>query len=267
MSHSRISISSVLVLILIASSYTIGCKKDKDIKEKQRKIIKEIIIPPPNAIFSALQSGGKIEWKKVIDYSNGTNYTSIEKMALNLGSRVADGFVAIMAEDNNNMTAMGKSIKTLAKSLGIGDKVIQQAGDIIIDDKLGTWKKNVAKFNEIYSNIKMELEKREDFEVSYFCNLGSWLEALYIASKSLNMKYDAKMAENLRQKALVNMFMEGYEVLNEKSKSKDIVKLIKEKLMEIGKIIDFPQGGSLSKENAKKLLDVSSQLKKEIEKV
>ena len=267
MLRSRIIVSILVLCTFIVSTHLIGCKKDKERQAKQKDILGKIIIPPPNMIFSALQRSGSIKWKSIITYNDETNYTSFEKITLNLGARVADGFVAIMAEDKANMNKMGKAIKTLSKKIGIGDKVLQRAGEIEIDDKLGTWKKNEAKFNEIYSNIIMELEKREDYEVSYFCNLGAWLEALYISSKSLNSKYNAAMAENMRQKALLDVFLEGYEVLSDKAKEKKIVILLKEKLLEIGKLIDFPQGKSLSKANSMRLYEVSKGLKAEIEKM
>ena len=110
----------LLIAILISSILPSGCKKSKDKQAKKKNILEKIIIPPPNMIFAAIQTSGKIEWDTIISYNEETNYTSFEKIGLNLGSRVADGFVAIMAENKDNMNKMGKAIKTLAKKIGIG---------------------------------------------------------------------------------------------------------------------------------------------------
>jgi hypothetical protein len=247
MSASMRTLSIMLVCVILTTPGIIGCKKEKE-EAKQKYILEKIIIPPPNMIFAALQSSGTINWKTIITYNDETNYTSFEKIALNLGIRVADGFVAIMAENRNDMTRMGKAIKVLAKKIGIGDQILQKTG-------------------EIDSNIINELEQRQDYEVSYFCNLGAWFEALFIASKSLNEKYDPQMAENLRQKGLVDVFLEGFDMLSEKTKEDPLVQLIKEKLTAIGPLLDFPRGKSLSRENAKKLFEITTDLKTEIEKI
>src|SRR5690349_10790727 len=63
------------------------------------KNIDEVMVPLPNEIFSALGKLDSVNWKEFVRTNKGTNFTERPRIALLLGTVIADGFIAVQAED------------------------------------------------------------------------------------------------------------------------------------------------------------------------
>ncbi len=63
------------------------------------KTIEDVVVPLPNEIFGALNKLGSVNWKEYVRTDKGTNFTERPRIALLLGTVIADGFIAVQAED------------------------------------------------------------------------------------------------------------------------------------------------------------------------
>src|SRR4051812_41123130 len=87
-------------------------------------------IPMPGEFMAALNKLGKIDWSSKFRAPIATNYTSRPQIALNLGSLIADGYIAIEAEDGPQVKNIGKDVMALAKVLGVSKDVIERTTSI-----------------------------------------------------------------------------------------------------------------------------------------
>src|SRR5437870_13511457 len=93
--------------------------KHVDIKQLSKKI-EDVVVPLPNEIFGALNKLGGVNWKQHVRSDKGPNFTERPRIALLLGTVIADGFIAVQAEDAPTVKDIGQRVLTLAKGIGVG---------------------------------------------------------------------------------------------------------------------------------------------------
>ena len=59
--------------------------------------VEDVVVPLPNEIFGALNKLGTVNWKAHVRSDKGPNFTERPRIALLLGTVIADGFIAVQA--------------------------------------------------------------------------------------------------------------------------------------------------------------------------
>src|SRR5947207_8692982 len=93
--------------------------------------VEDVVVPLPNEIFGALNKLGAVNWKEHVRSDKGPNFTERPRIALLLGAVIADGFIAVQAEDAPAVKEIGQHVMTLAKGIGVGNSITPHAKAII----------------------------------------------------------------------------------------------------------------------------------------
>src|ERR1700746_1651540 len=101
-----------------------------DIKQLSTTV-EDVVVPLPNEIFGALNKLGPVNWKEHVRSDKGPNFTERPRIALLLGAVIADGFIAVQAEDAAAVKEIGQHVLTLAKGIGVGNSITPHAKAII----------------------------------------------------------------------------------------------------------------------------------------
>jgi hypothetical protein len=72
-----------------------------DIK-KLSTTVEDVVVPLPNEIFGALNKLGAVNWKQHLRSDKGPNFTERPRIALLLGTVIADGFIAVASGRRRN---------------------------------------------------------------------------------------------------------------------------------------------------------------------
>src|SRR3954447_24890201 len=83
------------------------------------KTIDDVVVPLPNEIFGALNKLDDVNWKEYVRTNKGTKFTQRPRIALLLGAIIADGFIAVQAEDAPTVKEIGQRVVGLAKQIGV----------------------------------------------------------------------------------------------------------------------------------------------------
>src|SRR6201987_380422 len=81
--------------------------------------IEDVVVPLPNEIFGALNKLGAVNWKEHVRSDEEPNLTERPRIALLLGTVIADGFIAVQAEDAPVVKEIGQRVQTLARGIGV----------------------------------------------------------------------------------------------------------------------------------------------------
>src|SRR3954463_10862415 len=83
-----------------------------------------ISLPMPGELFAALNKLGRIDWSALVRKSPSGAFTSRQQIAMNLGALVADGYLAVEAQDKQQVKNVARDIRAIAKGIGVGDELV-----------------------------------------------------------------------------------------------------------------------------------------------
>src|SRR5712692_8196853 len=119
-----------------------------------------ISIPTPGELFAALEKPGKPNWSGQYRGPIPTTYRNRAQIALNLGGLIADGFIAVEAQDSQQVKNIGTDIIKLAKALGVsvggwirGTQVVSAAVMQNYDERSAKVLRQPALVNFIHSKL------------------------------------------------------------------------------------------------------------------
>ena len=72
--------------------------------------VEDVVVPLPNEIFGALNKLSAVNWKEHVRSDEEPNFTERPRIALLLGTVIADGFIAVQAEDAPAVKDIGQRV-------------------------------------------------------------------------------------------------------------------------------------------------------------
>src|SRR5256714_7118568 len=120
------------IAFLLACWAAIGAEPARLPADQMAKAIRNdaISIPTPGELFAALEKPGKPNWVGQMRGPISTSYKNRAQIALNLGSLIADGFIAVEAKDSQQGKNIGTDIIKMAKALGVSENVLSRGNSI-----------------------------------------------------------------------------------------------------------------------------------------
>ncbi len=91
------------------------------------KVVDDVIVPVPSEVFSVLDKLGEPNWRAELRKQEIPTTSDRTKLSLLFGYTVAEGFVAVQAEDKEAVKDIGHDVIDLAKSLGLSKSVLPHA--------------------------------------------------------------------------------------------------------------------------------------------
>ena len=110
-----------------------------DISKLPGTMIDDVVVPVPREVFLSLDKLGDQDWNAQIMDSKFDKLGDRRQVALLFGVVVADGFVAVQAENRDAVTDIGRHVSRLAKALGVSDAVTAHANAIIDYAETDDW--------------------------------------------------------------------------------------------------------------------------------
>src|SRR5437868_6809626 len=111
---------SVVTVAAFGASINAAPPQQIDVKTlKLSKNVEDVVVPLPGEIFAALNKLGGVNWHEYVRTNKGSNFTERPRLALLLGTVIADGFIAVQAQDGPAVKEIGQRVKKLAGAIGV----------------------------------------------------------------------------------------------------------------------------------------------------
>jgi hypothetical protein len=191
----------------------------------QTKMIEDVVVPVPSEIFGVLDKLGRPPWAAVQHPMNGVTQPLGEQpqIALQLGAVIAEGFIAVEAEDANEVKQIGKSVLNLAKALGVEREVKARALAITDAADKKSWSGVRRELDGALDDVKKAMSKLNSDALSQLVSLGGWLRGTEALTAVVGKQYTKDGAELLHQPVLLDYFDKRLSVLKPKYKSNPVV--------------------------------------------
>lgn len=179
--------------------------KHVDIKQLSRKV-DDVVVPLPNEVFGALNKLGGVNWREYVRNDKGSNFTERPRIALLLGAVIADGFIAVQAEDAPTVKEIGARVLALAKGIGVGNSITPHAKAITEAADKRNWVAVRSELDRTQNSVQQAMNEVHDEKLSQLVSLGGWLRGTEVLTAVVNKKYSEEGAELLHQPDLLVYF-------------------------------------------------------------
>ncbi|MGZ4966543.1 MAG: hypothetical protein ACXV97_05155, partial [Chthoniobacterales bacterium] len=220
-------------------------------------------IPTPGELFAALEKPGKTDWSGQYRGPIPTTYSNRAQIALNLGGLIADGFIAVEAQDSQQVKNIGADILKLAKALGVSENVLSRGKSINEFAENNQWEALQEELEATQNEVKSSMESNKDQDFIILVSLGGWIRGTQVVSGSLLANYNEASAKVLRQPALVSYIQTKIKDVSPELQKDPLVKSVSDQLSEIQKLVTF--SGTPTAEEIRKLNEAVTKLMSEIQ--
>src|SRR3954465_15304901 len=229
--------------------------KKIDLKPFQR--VQDVVVPLPNEIFGALNKLGGVNWKEYVRNNKGNKFTERPRIALLLGTVIADGFIAVQAEDAPAVKDIGQRVLGLAKGIGVGNSITPHAKAIIDAADKRNWANVRQELDRTQNSIQQAMNEVHDEKLSQLVSLGGWLRGTEVLTSVVNEHFSADGAELLHQPDLLSYFQKRLKSMPEFNLP--IIHQIQEALGEVKPLIDVGDRG-IPPETVKKVNEITTRI-------
>jgi hypothetical protein len=101
--------------------------------------VNEYTTPSIELIFRDLGALVPLPFEKVKRSVPNGNYPNRFQLALNFGGLIADGFLAVQAEQTSGLDEIGRALLKQASALGVGDRVTRHSKSMLDLGRKGDW--------------------------------------------------------------------------------------------------------------------------------
>ncbi|MDQ2867003.1 MAG: hypothetical protein M3R59_01105 [Verrucomicrobiota bacterium] len=231
-----------------------------NVKEISRRV-EDVVVPLPNEVFGALNKIGPVNWKEFVRTEKSANFTERPRIALLLGSVIADGFIAVQAEDAPAVKEIGQRVLALAKGIGVGSSIIPHAKAITEAADKRNWPSVRQELDRTQNSVQQAMNEVQDQKLSQLVSLGGWLRGTQVLSSVVSKNFSTQGAELLHQPDLLNYFGEKLKEMPEYDTA--VVKNIRGALGEVRPLIDTGDR-PITPDSVKKVNAITTKLDGEI---
>jgi hypothetical protein len=249
-----------LTLAVIAFSAQ-AAPAPQHIDVKQYKIVEDVVVPLPNEVFAALNKLGPVNWKEFVRTEKGTNFSERPRTALLLGNVIADGFIAVQAQDAPAVKEIGQRVLSLAKGIGVGASITPHAKAITEAADKRKWDSVRQELDRTQSSVQGAMNELQDQKLSQLVSLGGWLRGTQILTAVVSKHFTQEGAELLHQPDLLRYF--GDRLTSMPEYSVPVVESIKRSLVEVRPLIDTGNR-PISPDAVRKINEITTRLDGEI---
>ena len=232
----------------------------------QSRLIDDVVVPVPSEIFGVLDKLGKPNWTAVQRPITGVVQPIGEQpqIALMLGSVIAEGFIAVEAEDSAQVKQIGKSVLNLATALNV-DKEVKKRAQAITDaaDKKD-WVGVRKELDGALDDVKKAMLRMNSEALSQLVSLGGWIRGTEALTAVVGHGYTKDGAELLHQPVLLDYFERRLAGLKSKYKLNPVVNRVQKGVLEIRPLIGLADDVDISEKSVQEIHKITSDLIKSI---
>src|SRR5262249_51976018 len=256
--HLKLTVALVCGLVLCAH----GGQTPQHININQLSTtVEDVVVPLPNEIFGALNKLGAVNWKEHVRSDEEPNFTERPRVALLLGTVIADGFIAVQAEDAPAVKDIGQRVLALAKGIGVGNSITPHAKAIIEAADKRNWENVRQELERTQNSVQQAMNEVHDEKLSQLVSLGGWLRGTEVLTSVVKQRFSNDGAELLHQPDLLTYFQTRLRAMPEFNLP--IIPQIQDALVNVKPLIDVGNA-RISAESVKKVNEISTRLGNDI---
>lgn len=206
----------------------------------QATIVDDVVVPVPSEIFGVLDKLGSPNWHEVLRTAKANPPGDRAKTALLLGTVIAEGFIAVEAQEGEEVKKIGRSVLNLAAAIGVKKSVVARSNAIIEAADKKDWQKTRTELDGALQDVKHAMIELQDDQLAQLVSLGGWLRGTEALTVVVQKNYSRDGAELLHQPILLEYFQRRLNGMDAHLKKNGLVGDIQKRLEDIRPLIAEP---------------------------
>jgi hypothetical protein len=201
----------------------------------QSTSIKDVPVPIPSEIFATLDKFPHTNWRPVQrpELGRWKPHGDQAEIALRLGAVIAEGFVAVKAEDAAEVKSLGQAVLGLTRALGVERAALRRSRSIVEHAEKGDWPAVRKEWDGVHPDVERGMKALKSEQLAQLVSLGGWLRGTQALSALVLQDYSVENAALLRQPALLDHFENELMALRGDLKTKPLLLRIREGIQKV----------------------------------
>ncbi|HEX4086195.1 MAG TPA: hypothetical protein VHY22_14865 [Chthoniobacteraceae bacterium] len=204
---------------------------------QQATLVDDVIVPVPSEVFGVLDKLGSPNWHDVLRSANSTPPGPRAETALLLGDVIAEGFIAVEAQEPEQVKKIGRTVLDLASALGVRKAVASRSSAIIEYADKKDWPNVRKELDEALTDVRNAMDELHDEDLAQLVSLGGWLRGTEALAQVVKRNYSKDSAGLLHQPALLDYFDKRISHMPPRLRNDATVVNIQKRLKEIRPLI------------------------------
>lgn len=230
------------------------------------KMIDEVVVPVPSEVFNVLDKLGSPRWADVLRPTDKSVVVPAEAphTALRLGTVIAEGFIAVEAENSEEVKKIGSTVQKLAKALNVEKQVEKHANAIINGANKKDWASVRQELDNTMREVREAMTALNSEQLAQLISIGGWLRGTEALATVVNTNFSKDGAELLHQPVLLDYFERKLSAMPAKYKSLPLLTDVQKGVLEIRPLVGIENGDKISPKSVEEVGGVAGRLIKAI---
>ena len=171
----------------------------------QATVVHGVAVPMPKEIFGSLDQFRDANWRAVKrpEIARWKSHGNQAQIATLLGVVIAEGFIAMEAEDSAEVKELGRSVLKLARALGVGEKALRRSRSIMEFADKNEWAAARQEWDGVFSDLESGMIELKSTHLARLVSVGGWLRGTEALSALLLQRYSPERSSLIRQPVLM----------------------------------------------------------------
>ena len=139
-------------------------------------------IPCPGEVFAALNKVCRPNWATLVTPATAPVSGDRAQLALAIGVLAADGYIAVEAQDGQQVKNIGREIMAMAKALGVSQSLLGRGNSLVEFADNGAWEALSDELAATEAEVKASMDAQKDRDLVLLTSSAAWLRGLETAT-------------------------------------------------------------------------------------
>jgi len=234
----RITITFCFLAVIAARAGDVPAHIDVQKLPQQATLVDDVVVPVPSEIFGVLDKLGSPNWHEVLRSNNPAPSGNRPQTALLLGTVIAEGFIAVEAQEGEEVKKIGRNVLRLSAAIGVKKSVIARSNAIVEAADRKDWQRARTELDGALQDVKHAMTELHDDQLAQLVSLGGWLRGTEALTTVVQKNYSKDGAELLHQPLLLEYFQRRLKEMDPHLKKDAIVQKMQKTLNELYPLIN-----------------------------
>jgi hypothetical protein len=180
--HFAILVAFLLPVFPGKAAPVVGSASMNKEQRQEAVFLDSLSIPCPGEVFAALNKVCRPNWSTLVTPATAPVSGDRAQLALAIGVLAADGYIAVEAQDGQQVKNIGREIMAMAKALGVSQSLLGRGNSLVEFADNGAWEALSDELAATEAEVKASMAAQKDRDLVLLTSSAAWLRGLETAT-------------------------------------------------------------------------------------